>query len=161
MNGQQIMDAIGYLDDDLIEDADKIRRKTRRNDWMLPAAIAACLCFAVFGIRSQTKSASEAAPGAHDSMADLSYAEVIPEMPMESAIGTAAIHTALLRITQVTDTGFSGVFADADGSDTKAEAIVIVWDGTTVQPLKVGAIVQVRYRTEQQNILIDLTVIEE
>ncbi len=163
MNGQQVMDALDYLDDDLIEATGRQRSKKRRYHWLLPAVSAACLFLVICAGMSQYKSAPEAEMLINDqsSISDGFYGTLTPESPAESAGGVEVTAMAMLRVTHITDTGFSGCITDENGNmDMKAEQIVIICDKDMVASLQVGDLVQVRYRKGQDNICIDLNLLD-
>lgn len=162
MNGRQIMDAMGYIDDDLIEETGRRRNGKRRYYWLLPAVTAACLFIVIFTGIGNSKAAPEAQMNRHENLSDAMYGELMTEAPAEITGGINIVHTAVLRVTEVTESGFTGIHSEpVDGGDMKTEPITIAWSSNAVALVQVGDLVQVRYRNGEQNILLELTQIEE
>ena len=160
MNGQLIMDALGYLDDDLIEATGRQRSKRPSRRWLIPAVTAACLCIVILAAGSPSKTAPEANILVNDysSISDGFYGAPMPEMPMEAAGNAGIVIFQLLRVTEITETGFAG---SVDGEDVKkGEVVMILCDSDVAASLQVGDLVQVEYR-EKDNLLLTLTVITE
>ena len=164
MNGQNIMDALGFLDDDLIEATGKLRRKKRGLYWLMPAVTAACLCVVLLAAINPSKAAPEAMKN-HDGnsiVSDSLHDAVIEESPMEAAGTVKEIAIAVLQVTEITETGFSGTVADMyGGEDLKSMTITITCSSDIAASLAPGDLVQVRYRTDENNSLIDFELVGE
>ena len=160
MNGQLIMDALGYLDDDLIEATGRQRCKRPSRCWFLTAVTAACLCLIILAVGSPSKPAPEAEKmvNDHSSLSDGAYGELIPEAQMEAADCARPVIMECLRVTQITETGFVGYI---DGErDQKGIQVTILCDPDIAATLQVGDLVQVEY-TVEDNVLLNLVVITQ
>jgi len=95
MNGEKLLRAMSYVDEDLVERAEKTTR--RKSPWVRWAALAACLCLALGGwmmvktVVPTVFSAKSAAPAAQDiSGGDNMMAEAITEAARENESGEEA-----------------------------------------------------------------------
>ena len=155
MSGEEIMDALGYLDDDLIEATDKLRQKKRGLSWLVPAATAACLCIILIALIAPSKATPEAMQSNDGSnfVSDVFYGADVQESPMEAAGTAAEIVMAVLQVTEITETGFSGIEVDTDMT------IEITCSSDITVLLVPGDLVQVYYGIDETNSLIELEII--
>ena len=170
MNGQSIMDALGFLDDDLIEATGKLRHKKRGYYWLVPAVTAACLCVILIAAIGPTKKAAEemlANDGASIVMDSL-YGGEMQESPMENAESAEESATVIMQVTEINDSGFSGSIADLESvadmvgdADLKGATIAISCSNDVTAALKPGDWVRVCYKNDGNNSLISLEAIKE
>ena len=124
MNGKELLEALSYIDEELLAEADL---PARQNGWRRWGALAACLCILILGtisfrqlFRSGAieRTADEAAPeiamaagsAQHDSALTAESAEEEPQEAgtpelIDEARNTASLPTAQVRIIEITENG--------------------------------------------------------
>lgn len=159
MNGEQILDAISLLDDDLIEATEKLRSRKSKPYWMPAVAAAACICILFFGARGNAE-----APMAADS-AESHYSNGVQNEMKESPMETIApaidqitdtTVNAELCITELTENSLTGINKSAYGRLEDAVQIKIICQPELIAELQLGDWVAVRYTPGEENLLVDL-----
>ena len=170
MNGEGILDAMNYLDDELIAATASIRTRKKRSYLYVLAAAAACLCLFVATRNEKSFAPTEAEKPAYSGLTDRHYGDLKPGAAMQNEYETPAeiggsggmIVTATIKITALHDNGFTGsVTADADGGDMSREQMVILCEPEVLSQLQVGYILQIRYTPGESNVLLDYSIVIE
>lgn len=108
MRPEQIHDALNFLDDGLIEETEKLRRKKHPSHWKKWAALAACLClvaagsFAVLSLNQRETMKSECISAENEN----TYEENAPECAEELQV----------RIISWEKNGFTAEIVSAGGT---------------------------------------------
>ena len=158
MNGETILDAMNYLDEDLIEAAAKLRRRKRRPHWLVAAA--ACLCLFVLLGRSPSKNApmeSDKAENLFSGTSDQLKQESAVESPMEPTQTLVSI----LCISELGEDFFIGTVQEADGGEGTAETLKVFCDPETAASVAVGDMVRIVYTEENGCHLLEFELINK
>ena len=170
MNGESILDAMHYLDDELIEATAKIRTRKRKSYLYVLAAAAACLCLFVATRNEKSFAPTEAEKPAYSGLADRHYGDLKPgaamqseyEAPAEIVGASGTVVTATVKVTNIHVDGFTGSLTDdADGGDMSREQMVILCEPEVLSQLQIGYILQVHYSTGESNVLLDYSIVIE
>lgn len=152
MNVQNLMDAMEYLDDDLLTQTDRRRRYKRRKLWLIPTAAAACLCLFLIGLPSAMNKDAESAqlespmeaPIANDCVSSHSsnlYGDAeIPEHQQESP--PVGCYIANIQITEISEEGFSGMLLSEDGHELHVNVVCV---DTVLKDIQIGMTYEMEY----------------
>ena len=140
MNGKELLEAMSFIDEELLAEAET---PARRNGWRRWAAVAACLCILILGAFSFRQLsggptegiADGAAPetalaaGAAQDSCSLT-AKSAEEEPREAgthdmADEADALHTARVRIIELTQEGFTALIL-TDERDLKGLTVTVI-----------------------------------
>jgi hypothetical protein len=170
MNAETVLDAMNYLDDDLIADTGKFRSRKKKSYLYVLAAAAACLCLLLIPQAEKSLAPTAAADNAYSGLTDRFYgdtkgeipAENAPEVPAGSASGSAHVLAATVRVEELRDDGFiCSIVTDDDGNATSDVQTIIQCDAAVLAELEVGDLLRIRYQAGEQNTLIAYTGISD
>ena len=170
MNGESILDAMHYLDDELIEATAKIRTRKRKSYLYVLAAAAACLCLFIVTRNEKSLAPTEAERPEYSGLSDRYYGDLKPgaamendpETPAEYASAGGVMVTATVKVTALHENGFTAsVTADSDGGDTCRDLMVIQCRPEVLRQLQIGYILQISYAPGETNLLLDYSVVTE
>ena len=127
MSGKDLFEGMSYVDERFVDEAEyKTLPKRVVSPWIKVASMAACLCLIIFSLynlqpylRGETESirgegAADAMPeGIIEDKVDLESHESEIQMPAEE--GAARAPETMIRITEVTDSGFVGTVQNNGG----------------------------------------------
>lgn len=169
MNGESILDAMNYLDDDLIAATAKIRQRKKRPYLYVMAAAAACLCLLLIPQNEKSFAPTEA-DNAFSGLTDRYYgdtkaeapAENAPEVPAAGTANSASVIAVTVCVTELRDDAFVGsVTTDADGSVRGNEEIIIQCDAAVLAHIKVGDTLRIQYRKGERNTLLEYQLVTD
>ena len=168
MNGESILDAMNYLDDDLIAATAKIRQRKKRPYLYVMAAAAACLCLLLIPQNEKSFAPTEA-DNAFSGLTDRYYGDTkaeapaeTPEIPAGGTANSASVIAVTVCITELRDNAFVGnIPTDADGSIRGNEEIIIQCDAAVLANIKVGDMLRIQYRTGNPNTLLEYQLITD
>ena len=169
MNGESILDAMNYLDDDLITATAKIRDRKKKSCLFVLAAAAACLCLLLIPQNEKSFAPTEA-DNAYSGLTDRYYgdtkaeapAENAPEVPAAGTANSASVIAVTVCITELCDNAFVGsIPTDADGSIRGNEEIIIQCDAAVLSNIKVGDTLRIQYRTGEHNTLLEYQIVTD
>ena len=170
MNGEAILDAMNYLDDDLIEATGKIRTRKKKSYLYVLAAAAACLCLMVVAQGEKSSAPTEAARNEYSHILDQCYCGIKQEAPMENdveAAGSAAGSSVrgfatTVCVLELRENSFvAGITGDADGGKTDPEALVIHCGAEVLAALEVGDVLEIHYTAGESNVLVEYSILTE
>ena len=169
MNGESVLDAMNYLDDDLITATAKIRVRKKKSYLFVLAAAAACLCLLLIPQNEKSFAPMESADNAYSGLTDRYYGDTKAEAPAETleipAGGTAnsaSVIAVTVCITELRDDAFVGkIPTDADGSIRGNEEIIIQCEPAVLAHIKVGDMLRIQYRTGNPNTLLEYQLITD
>lgn len=127
MSGKDLFEAMSYVDERFVDEAEnKTLPKRIVSPWIKVASMAACLClivFSLYNLQPYLRGATEgtAGEGAADAMPEGILEDEKEQISQESAIGSPAEEGAprapetMIRIIEVTDTGFIGTVQNNGG----------------------------------------------
>ena len=168
MNGEAILNAMNYLDEDLISQTAKIRTRKKKSHLYALAAAAACLCLLLIPQKEKSFAPTEKADDAYSGLTDRFYgdtkaeapAENAPEVPAGSASGSSCVLEAVVRVEELYDAGFIGSIL-TDGNTTADAQTVIQCDATVLSELEPGDLLRIRYRAGEDNILLEYSKVTD
>ena len=158
MSGKDLFEGMGYVDERFVDEAEyKTLPKRVVSPWIKVASMAACLCLIIFSLYSlhgktegvgQVEGATQEA--AMDNSMELEYGGSPAESPTDG--GTPRVPDMMIRIQEVTETGFVGIVQN-DGGFTMFEdgtKVIVTIDletdpDFTPENYKIGDLVQVMY----------------
>ena len=165
MNGEAILDAMNYLDDDLITATAKIRVRKKKSYLFVLAAAAACLCLLLIPQNEKSFAPTESVDNAYSGLTDRYYGDTKAETPEISAGGTAnsaSVIAVTVCITELRDDAFVGsIPTDADGSIRGNEEIIIQCDAAVLAHIKVGDMLRIQYQTGDPNTLLEYQLVTD
>ena len=127
MSGKDLFEGMSYVDERFVDEAEnKTLPKRVISPWIKVASMAACLCLIIFSLynlqpylRGETEGIT--GEGAADAMPESIIEDKMDLEPQESEIqvpaeeGAARAPETLIRITEVTDSGFVGTVQNNGG----------------------------------------------
>ena len=170
MNGESILDAMNYLDDDLITATAKIRQRKKRPYLYVMAAAAACLCLLLIPQNEKSFAPTEAQDNAYSGLTDRYYgdtkaeapAENAPEVPAAGTANSGSVIAVTVCITELHDNAFVGsIPTDADGSIRGNEEIIIQCEPAVLAHIKVGDMLRIQYQTGEPNTLLEYQIVTD
>lgn len=128
MNAEKLSDALNYLDDDILEEAQafRSRRKSKKTVWIRALAAVACLCIAFVGVHGVMNSelfigpdrGAEFTSGSGDS--DIKYSGEKVTLEGTSALPTTgALCLCYAEITEWGEDGFYAEVAHCEPDDSR------------------------------------------
>lgn len=146
MTGKELFEGMSYVDERFVDEAEnKSIPKRTGSHWLKVTSMAACLCLIVFSLYNLNqyinRGATEGTIGENVADEALPGEGIAPEMQQESQESVVApenspageVPSVILRIDQVTQTGFIGTVAklvDTDIFEIGMELNVVIADGT-------------------------------
>lgn len=185
MTADKLSDALCFLDDDIIEEADALRqrKKNYKSIWIKTLSAAACLCIvlmAVIGVINSElllgRGGLPTGSGEYLYGAGYDYAEG------DLWCGGSTYTTVIVRIAEWNEGGFTGTLQGENGKekvyytsrtvvveftdDTRTEIVVndttpIVTLAPTEEDFPVGTVVEVSYENSEQRGLTETVYIAE
>ena len=162
MSGKDLFEGMGYVDERFVDEAEnKTLPKRANSPWIKVASMAACLCLIIFSLynlqthlRGETEAVGQVEgatqEAAMDNSMELEYGGSPAESPTDG--GTPRVPDMMIRIQEVTETGFVGIVQN-DGGFTMFEdgtKVIVTIDletdpDFTPENYKIGDLVQVMY----------------
>ena len=141
MTGNDLFDGMSYVDERFVDEAEKAALPKRMiSPWIKAVSMAACLCLVLFSLHTLFPELAPEDPGSvADTAPNGSLTDPQEQLPQDSNIGppgelpTGEGPSVILRVDEMTDTGFVGTVAkltDTDIFKTGMELSVVVADGT-------------------------------
>ena len=158
MSGKDLFEGMSYVDERFVDEAEnKSFPKRIVSPWIKVASMAACLCliiFSLYSLRGKTEGVGQVEgatqEAAMDNSMELEYGGSPAESPTDG--GTPRVPDMMIRIQEVTETGFVGIVQN-DGGFTMFEdgtKVIVTIDletdpDFTPENYKIGDLVQVMY----------------